>query len=115
MSFDARYAIPALGTCFLLVLLVVTLRSTPTPLDLTTEDRASAQRACRSSVRARLPGARFPHGANVGVREGGRLHLSGSVDAGSPTQAVRRNYECLLRRLDSGAYVADSVLVWQSH
>ena len=105
----------ALGTGFLLVLLLATLRSTSTPLELAPADRSSAQLACQASVRARLPDARFPHDANIETRGTGHLHLSGSVDAGSPAQSVRRNYECLLRRDRSGDYVADSVLVWQSH
>lgn len=105
----------ALAMCFGLVLLIVTLRSTSTPPDLTLGDRASAEHACRASVRARLPDARFPHDAGVESRGTGRLYLSGSVDAGSAAQAVRRNYECLLRRHSSGAYVVDSVRVWRSH
>ena len=115
MSLTPRYAAIGAGISFLLVLLFVTLQSTSTPLELSTEARASAQRACQSAVRARLPGARFPFDAGIEAREGDRLHLSGSVDAGGPAQAVRRNYECLLRRLDSGAFATDSVVVWQSH
>src|SRR5215218_3027402 len=97
-----RFAIIGLGTCFLLVLLFVTLRSTSTPLELTAENRASAQRICQAEVRPRMADARFPHDANIEARGTGDLYLSGSVDGGSPTQAVRRNYECLLRRGASG-------------
>lgn len=110
-----RLGILGLAVCFVLVLLVVTLRSTSTPLALSAEDGASAQRTCRDAVRARLPDARFPRDASVEDRGGGRLFLSGSVDAGSPSQAVRRNYECLLRRERPGVYAPDSVRVWQSH
>jgi hypothetical protein len=101
--------------CFLLVLLVVTLRSTSTPLELAADDRASAQRICQVAVRTRMTDARFPYDANVEARATGELYLSGSVDGGSPAQPVRRNYECLLRRGSSGSYLADSVRVWQSH
>lgn len=96
---------------FVLVLLYTTLRSTRTPLEQSADDRAAAQRACWTLVRDRIPEGRFPSAANVEARGVDRLRLSGSVDAG----ATRRNYECLLRRTESGGYVSDSVVVWQSH
>jgi hypothetical protein len=96
---------------FVVVLLVATLRSTGTPLEQSAADREVAQRTCRTLVMAQFPDARFPFAANVEVQGVDRLRLSGSVDSG----ATRRNYECLLRRTESGAYVSDSVVVWQSH
>lgn len=110
-----RFGLAALGACFVLVLLFTTLRSTATPLGLSDGDRASAQRACHAAVRARVPDARFPHDASVAARDDGRLALSGSVDAGGASQAVRRNYACLLRGDGAGTYTPDSVTVWQSH
>ena len=109
------YAIAGAGTGFLLLLLYTTLRTTSTPLQQAPEGRAAAQSVCQNSVRTNLPGARFPFGATVEDRGAGQLRLSGSVDAGSAGQTVRRNYECLVRRDGSGAYVTDSVQVWQSH
>lgn len=96
---------------FVLVLLFTTLRSTRTPLEQSAGDRAVAQRTCWMLVRDRIPDARFPFAANVEARGVDRLRLSGSVDEG----ATRRNYECLLRRTESGTFVSDSVVVWQSH
>ena len=110
-----RYAFLGLGTGFLVLLLLATLRSTSTPLELASEDRAAAERSCHSAVRDRVANPRFPHAANVEARTGGVLLLSGSVDGGDPAQAVRRNYECVLRRDGAGSYAADSVRVWQSH
>jgi hypothetical protein len=104
-----------MGLAFVLLLLYTTMQSTDTPLDQPTEDREAAELACRTSVRSRLPQARFPFSANVERHEDGRLFLSGSVDAGTKGQIVRRNYECLLHQDSSGAYVADSIVVWQSH
>lgn len=115
MTTSGRIAVLGLGTAFVLVLLFVSLRSTSTPLDLPPGDRAAAQRTCQDAVRGRLPDARFPHAASVEAREGGSLRLFGSVDAGSASQAVRRNYECLLRRAGPERFAADSVRVWQSH
>lgn len=115
MTTSARLASLGLGTAFVLVLLFVSLQSTSTPLDLAAADRAAAQRACHAAVRARLPDARFPHSAGVEARDRGGLRLFGTVDAGSASQAVRRNYECLLHPDGSGAFAADSVRVWQSH
>ena len=100
---------------FLIVLLFITLRSTRTPLDQAGEDRAAAQDACRTSVRAQAPDARFPFDASVEQQGPGRLRLSGSVDVGPESQPVRRNYECVLRLNASGVYATDSVVVWQSH
>lgn len=96
---------------FVLVLLYTTLRSTRTPLGQSEGEREAAQRTCQMLVRDRLPDARFPFAASVEVQGAERLRLSGSVDAG----ATRRNYDCLLRRDESGAWVPDSVTVWQSH
>jgi hypothetical protein len=109
------YVIASLGLAFVLLLLYTTIRSTDTPLEQPTEAREAAELACRTSVRSRVPQARFPFSANVRLHEDGRLVLSGSVDAGTEAQIVRRNYECLLHQDPSGAYVADSVVVWQSH
>ena len=110
-----RYAFLGAGAGFLVLLLLATLRSTSTPLELASEDRASAERSCHRAVRARIADARFPHAANVESRAGGALYLSGSVDGGVGGEAVRRNYECVLRRDGAGSYAADSVRVWQSH
>jgi hypothetical protein len=115
MPTSARFAAIGLGTAFVLFLLFVSLRSTSTPLHLAAGDRLAAQRTCRGAVRERLPDARFPHGANVEARDRGKLRLFGSVDAGSASEAVRRNYECVLLPDGSGGFVADSVRVWQSH
>lgn len=115
MKTSARVAVFGLGTAFVLLLLFVSLQSTSTPLDLAAGDRAAAQRTCQGAVRARLPDARFPHDAGVEARDGGVLRLFGSVDAGNASQAVRRNYECVLGRDGSGGFTADSVRVWQSH
>ena len=115
MTSRNRYGLAAVATSFLLVLLFATFRSTSTPLQLAPEARESARRACYASVVARLPGARFPHDPSMETRPTGQLFLSGSVDAGGPSQSVRRNYECVLRRDPSGAFVAESVSVWQSH
>jgi hypothetical protein len=115
MTTSARFAAPGLGALFILLLLFVSLRSTSTPLDLAADDRAAAQRTCQGAVRARVAGARFPHAAGVEARERVRLRLSGSVDAGSASEVVRRNYECVLDRDGSGGWAVDSVRVWQSH
>ncbi len=115
MTTSVRFAILGLGTAFVLVLLFVSLQSTSTPLDLAAGDRAAAQRSCQGAVRGRLPDARFPHAASVEARDRGSLRLFGSVDAGSASLAVRRNYECVLLPDGAGGFVADSVRVWQSH
>jgi hypothetical protein len=109
------YVVASMGLAFVLLLLYTTFRSTDTPLELPPEDREAAELACRTSVRTRVPHARFPFSASVERHGDGRLFLSGSVDAGTDGQIVRRNYECLIHQDPSGAYVADSVLVWQSH
>jgi hypothetical protein len=96
---------------FILVLLFAALRSTGTPLEQSAADREVAQRTCQTLVRAQFPDARFPFAANMEVQGVDHLRLSGSVDSG----ATRRNYECLLRRTESGTYVSESVAVWQSH
>jgi hypothetical protein len=96
---------------FVLVLLIATLRSTGTPLEQSAAEREVAQRTCQALVRAQFPEARFPFAATMEVQAVDHLRLSGSVDSGT----TRRNYECLLRRTESGAYVSDSVVVWQSH
>jgi hypothetical protein len=105
----------SMGLAFVLLLLYTTIRSTDTPLGQPPEDREAAELACRTSVRSRVRQARFPFSANVARHADGRLFLSGSVDAGTEGQMVRRNYQCLLHQDPSGAYVADSVVVWQSH
>jgi hypothetical protein len=101
---------------FVALLLYTTIQSTTTPLGQAPEDRLAAANACQRAVGEDVPDARFPLAASVADLDGGRLHLSGSVDSGSGVQAVRRNYECFLRR-DPVAreYVADSIVVWQSH
>ena len=109
------YVVASTGLVFVLLVLYATIRSTDTPLDLPAEDREAAEHVCRTSVKSRVPQARFPFSANVESHEDGRLFLSGSVDAETEAQTVRRNYECLLHQDPSGAYVADSVVVWQSH
>lgn len=109
------YVIASMGLAFVLVLLYTTIRSTETPLEQPPEDREAVELACRTAVRSRVPQARFPFSTNVRLHEDGRLFLSGSVDAGTEGQMIRRNYECLLHQDPSGAYVADSVVVWQSH
>ena len=109
------YAVAGMGLAFVLLLLYTTFHSTDTPLEQPPEDREAAELACRTSVRTRVPHARFPFSASVERHGGGGLFLSGSVDAGTDGQIVRRNYECLLHQDPSGAYVADSVVVWQSH
>lgn len=115
MTASARFAALGLGASFILLLLFVSLRSTSTPLGLAADDRAAAQRTCHGAVRARVADARFPHDASVEARDRGRLRLFGSVDAGSDSEAVRRNYECVLYRDGAGGFAADSVRVWQSH
>lgn len=100
---------------FVLVLLYITVRSTSTPLTLSSEDRKAAQSVCHTSVRDRLPDARFPFDPNFEDQGSGRLRLSGSVDSGPDGQPVRRNYECLVANHQSGAYVADSVAIYQTH
>lgn len=109
------YVVASMGLAFVLLLLYATIRSTDTPLGQPSGDREAAELACRASVRSLVPQARFPFSANIARRADGRLSLSGSVDAGTKGQMVRRNYECLLHQDPSGAYVADSVVVWQSH
>lgn len=112
----SSYVWMAVATCFVLVLLYATLRSTPTPLGQSSDDRLAAVRECQSAVREDVADARFPTSPNVTDLGEGRLLLSGSVDSGSETQTVRRNYECYLSPDSSaGAYEADSVEVWQSH
>ena len=109
------YVVVSMGLAFVLFMLYTTFRSTDTPLELSLEDREAAELACHTSVRNRVPNARFPFSASVERRGDERLFLSGSVDAGTDGQIVRRNYECILHQGPTGAYVADSVLVWQSH
>lgn len=111
----SRYVVASPGLVFVFVLLYSTFRFTDTPLEQPPEDREAAELACHTSVQSRVPQARFPFSASVERRGDGRLFLSGSVDSGPEGQGVRRNYECLLRQDPSGAYVADSVVVWQSH
>jgi hypothetical protein len=112
----SRYAWAGLAVSFVLLLLYTTIQSTPTPLGQAPEDRLAAASACRRAVGEGVPDARFPLSASVASLGDGRLHLSGSVDSGSGVQAVRRNYECFLRRDPvAGDYVADSIAVWQSH
>jgi hypothetical protein len=96
---------------FVLVLLFATLRSTGTPLEQSAADREVAQHTCQTLVRAQFTEARFPFAANTEVQGEDHLRVSGNVDSG----ATRWNYECLLRRTESGTYVSDSVVVWQSH
>ena len=97
------------------ILLFATFRSTSTPLRQSAADREVAQNLCRRSVRGQVPDARFPFDANVEQQPTGELRLSGSVDLGPEAEPIRRNYECVLRLDPSGAYVTDSVVVWQSH
>ena len=96
-------------------MLRTTLRTTDTPLRLASEERAGAQGVCQSSVRTKLPDARFPFQANIEDRGAGQLRMSGSVDGGVVDQPVRQNYECFVRKDRNGRYVTDSVHVWQSH
>jgi hypothetical protein len=106
----------AVAAGFVLLLLYATFRSTPVDQGPDAEDRGMATDLCQHTVRERLAGARFPFSPNVKDLGGGRLQLSGSVDSGDGAQAERRNYECFVTRSSStGAYVADSVEVWQSH
>jgi hypothetical protein len=109
------YVVASMGLAFVLLLLYATFSSTDTPLEQPPGDREAAELACRTSVRRRVPNARFPFSASVERHRDGRLFLSGSVDAGIDGQNVRRNYECLLHQDRSGGYVADTVVVWQSH
>ena len=109
------YVVASIGLVFVLFLLYTTIRSTDTPLTQSPEDREAAELACRASVQRRVAHARFPISPSVERHADGRLFVSGSVDAETDGQSVRRNYECLLHQEPSGAYVADSVLVWQSH
>jgi hypothetical protein len=109
------YVVVSIGLAFVLLLLYTTFRLTDTPLEQPPEEREAAELACRTLVQTRVSHAHFPFSASVERRDDGRLFLSGSVDAGTDGQMVRRNYECLLHRDPSGAYVADSVVVWQSH
>lgn len=109
-----RYALTAVACCFVLVLLYATLDSDPTPA-VDAAGRAAAERACERAVSERVPGARFPFSSNLTGYDGERYRLSGTVDAGSPGETVRRNYECVVRADPSGSPVADTMRVWQSH
>jgi|GEM_PF-5052460 len=109
-----RYALAGAACCFVLALLYATLSSDPAPT-ADAEGRAAAERVCERAVSERIPGARFPFSSNLTGHDGERFRLSGTVDAGSPRETVRRNYECVVRADPAGSYVADTVRVWQSH
>ncbi|MBW3628029.1 MAG: hypothetical protein KY464_01915 [Gemmatimonadetes bacterium] len=109
----ARYVAAVLAACFVGVLVYTTMASAPrAPSE---QSGARAERACEQAVRDSVAAARFPIAANAADLGGGRYRLDGVVDAGASDQTVRQNYECLIRRDAAGAYVADSVRVWQSH
>ena len=109
----ARYAAGLLAACFIGFLVYTTMASAPpAPAE---RSGAAAERACERAVRDSVAEARFPIAANAADLGGGRYRLDGVVDAGAADQTVRRNYECVIRRDAAGAYVADSVRVWQSH
>ena len=101
---------------FVLLLLFLTLISTPAPPPSGVEhDARGAARACEDAVRERVTGARFPFGANVTYLGDARYRLQGTVESPIGGETVRRNYECTVRYAGPDAYRADSVRVWQSH
>jgi hypothetical protein len=101
---------------FVLVLVYVTIESTPFPRGEARAAHIVATRECQRAVRESVADARFPFGANVKKLHDGRLQLSGSMDSGNGMEAERRNYECLMSpHLGSDGYVADSVAIWKSH
>jgi hypothetical protein len=109
----ARLAVAALAACFVGFLVYTTMASAPPAPDAGSGDRAVT--ACEGAVRDSAADARFPIAANVADLGGGRYRLDGVIDAGPESAPVRRNYECVIRRDRAGAYLADSVRVWQSH
>lgn len=101
---------------FVLLLLFLTLVSTPAPPPSGAEhDARGAERECLDEVRERVQGARFPFGANVTYLGDARYRLQGTVESEIGGETVRRNYECLVGYAGGGGYRADSVRVWQSH
>ncbi len=109
-----RWAGVAAG--FVLVLLFLTLVSSPAPPPSGVEhDARGAERECVGAVRGRLDGARFPFGANVTYLGDARYRLQGTVESVITGETVRRNYECVVQYAGAGGYRADSVRVWQSH
>lgn len=110
------YALAGIVTAFVFILLYATFRFTPAPLPLSPEDRLAATRECQRAIGEEIADARFPFEATAQDLGSGGLQLSGSVDSGSRSQSVRRNFDCYLHvNPSTGGYVADSTLVWQSH
>lgn len=105
-----------LAALFVLVLLYATVVSMPEPPPSAEEhDALRAEQACADAVRERVEGARFPFAANAAYLGEARYRLSGVVDAPRGGELVRRNYECVVRYAPPGAYLTDSLRVWQSH
>ena len=105
-----------LGIGFVLVLLFVTLKSTPAPLREGRGALAEATRECQRSIQESVSDARFPFEPTMSDLQGDGILLSGTIDSGSGLQAERRNYSCYLSvRAESGSYVADSLEIWKSH
>lgn len=108
-----RLALVGLAAVFVGILLYTTLRSAPPAPEGAAG--VAAERLCEGAVRERVPSARFPIAANARDLGDRRYLLDGVVDSGPDDATVRQNYECLIRRDQAGAYVTDSVRVWQSH
>lgn len=106
----------AASACFVLVLLYLTVASSPAPPPTGVEhDARAAGDACMGAVRARVEGARFPFGATAAYLGEARYRLSGTVETVLMGETVRRNYECVVQYAGPADYQADSVRVWQSH
>ena len=76
----------------------------------------AAETACQEAVGDRTTVANFPFSPRVGLTNGDRLHVQGTVDTGADAGPLARyNYECLLSRELNGDLVLDSIALWQSH
>lgn len=100
---------------FVLLLLFLTLVSTPSPPPSgVAHDARGAGGECEDAVRRRVADARFPFSPTVTYLGDARYRLQGTVESEIGGETVRRNYECVVGYA-GGAYRADSVRVWQSH
>lgn len=108
------WAAAAVGFLILLAALTVFM-APPAPPSGAAHNADGAEAACTERVLAKAPGSRFPFSANVSYLGDARYRLNGTVETTMAGAMVRRNYECVIRYTQTGAYVADTVTVWRSH
>lgn len=113
---SSGWVLAAIALGFAIMLFYLTLDSAPpSPPSGVEHSAADAERACRIELRDSVREPVFPFSATASYLGDSRYHLAGTIDATVAGEGVRRNYDCWVRYVGSGAYRTDSITLWQSH